>query len=153
MLNFPFRFVDQPTGEFDRQRNPKLEKQLEEELPGILAWLVRGCLMYQKEGLIPPPSITQSTAEYRVEEDTMALFISQCLETATSEDRLNATEVYEIYHNWYRRYISAKTVPSMHLFGRQLSAKVERRKVGGHTYYFGVAISEEGEKFRPKSGS
>ena len=53
MINFPYRFVDQPKGEYDRPRNPKLEKLLEDELPGILAWLVRGCLMFQKDGLTP----------------------------------------------------------------------------------------------------
>lgn len=153
LINFPYRFVDQPTGEFDRQRNPKLEKKLEEELPGILAWLVRGCLLYEKEGLIPPPSITQSTADYRVEEDTMQLFIEQCLQkTVSPEERLSATEIYEVYHAWYKKYVSAKTVPSMHVFGRQLSAKLERRKVGGHTYYFGVEFSDDGDKLRPGSG-
>lgn len=151
LLTFPYRFVDQPSGEFDRKRNPDLEKQLEKELPGILAWLVRGCLLYQKERLIPPASITQATSEYRVEEDTMELFIDQCLDKVGENDRLNATELYEIYAGWYKRYVSPKSVPSMHLFGRQLSAKLDRRKVGGHTYYYGVAVSDEGDKFRPKA--
>ena len=151
MINFPYRFVDQPKGEYDRPRNPKLEKLLEDELPGILAWLVRGCLMFQKDGLIPPVAITQWTADYRVDEDTMQLFIDQCLEQADAEYRLSATEVYELYQVWHKKYVSAKTVPSMHLFGRQLSAKVERRKVGGHTYYFGYDFSTDGEAMRPAS--
>lgn len=151
MINFPYRFVDQPKGEFDRQRNPELEKALEEELPGILAWLVRGCLKYQSEGLIPPVAITQWTSEYRVEEDIMQLFIDQCLEQSFADARLSATEVYEVYQIWHKKYVSAKTVPSMHLFGRQLSAKVERRKVGGHTWYFGYNLSDEGESMRPAS--
>ena len=37
----------------------------------------------------------------------------------------------------------------MNLFGRQLSAKVDKRKVGGLTYYFGYDFSEEGERMRP----
>ena len=154
LFNFPYRFVDQPKGEFDRPRNPKLEKELEGELAGILAWLVRGCLKYQAEGLQPPACITQATGQYRVEEDTMQLFIEQCLEeTPEPEDRINATELYEVYQGWYRKYVSPKSIPSMHLFGRQLSSKVERRKVGGHTYYYGVQLSEEGERFRPSGKS
>ena len=154
LFTFPYRFVDQPKGEFDRPRNPKLEKELEAELAGILAWLVRGCLKYQAEGLQPPACITQATGQYRVEEDTMQLFIEQCLEeTPEPEDRINATELYEVYQGWYRKYVSPKSIPSMHLFGRQLSSKIERRKVGGHTYYYGVQLSEEGDRFRPSGKS
>ena len=84
----------------------------------------------------------------------MQLFIEQCLEeTPEPEDRINATELYEVYQGWYRKYVSPKSIPSMHLFGRQLSSKVERRKVGGHTYDYGVQLSEEGERFRPSGKS
>ena len=96
-------------------------------------------------------AITQWTDEYRVEEDKIQLFIDQCLEQTDAEYRLSATEVYEVYQVWHKKYVNAKSVPSMHLFGRQLSAKVERRKVGGHTYYFGYDLSEEGEAMRPVS--
>lgn len=153
LLNFPYRFVDQPIGEFDRKRNPKLEKQLEEELPGILAWLVRGCLLYQKEGLIPPAAILEATADYRDEEDTMQAFISQCLEPSViPEARLNATQIYEVYQSWYKKFVHPKNIPNMSVFGRQLSTKLEKKKVGGLTYYYGVDFSDEGEAYRPKSG-
>lgn len=153
LINFPYRFVDQPAGEFDRKRNPKLEKQLEEELPGIVAWLVRGCLLYQKEGLIPPAAILEATSEYRVEEDLMQMFMEQYLQPSILPDaRLNATAVYEIYQAWYKKFVHPKNVPSMPVFGRQLSMKLERKKVGGLTYYYGVDFSDTGEKLRPRSG-
>lgn len=153
LLNFPYRFVDQPQGEYDRKRNPKLEKQLEEELPGILAWLVRGCLLYQKEGLITPASILQATSEYRVEEDNIQMFIEQCLvESIIPEARLNATVVYEVFQAWYKKNVHPKNVLSMTLFGRQLATKLARKKVGGLTYYYGVDFSEDGEKFHSKTG-
>lgn len=154
LINFPFRFIDQPKGEFDRKRDPAREKLLEKELPGIIAWLVRGCLLYQKDGLITPPSIQKSTDEYRVDEDVIALFMEQCLMEAISvDDRINATELYEVYQTWHKKFIGAKNVPSLHLFGRRMSQKVEKRKVGGHTYYYGVELSEGGERMRPKSGA
>lgn len=151
LINFPYRFVDQPSGEFDRQRNPKLEQDLGDELSGILAWIVRGCLLFRTEGLTPPAAITNATADYRVEEDTMQLFVDLCLEEGRpNEDRLSATEVYEVYKEWHRKFINPKTVPSIHLFGRQLGAKIEKRKVGGHTWYYGVVFSDDADQFRPR---
>ena len=152
LINFPYRFVDQPKGEFDKQRNANLERDLEKELPGILAWLVRGCLLYQTEKLIPPAAITKATDEYKNEEDTMQLFLDLCLEGGRAEDRLSATDVYEVYKEWYKKFVSAKTVPSMHVFGRQLAVKVEKKKVGGHTWYYGVTFTVEAERFKPRPG-
>lgn len=148
LLNFPYRFVDQPKGEYDRQRNPKLEEELEAELSGILAWLVRGCLLYRAQKLIPPLAITNATAEYRSEEDTMQTFIDLCLKMGDAEfDRLSATQVYDVYKEWHKKFVNPKTVPSLHLFGRQLGAKIPKRKVGGHTWYYGVRFTDDGDKF------
>jgi len=159
LLTFPFRFVDEPKGELDRQRNPRLEQELEKELPGILAWLVRGCLKYQREGLKAPAYITQASAEYKVEEDTMQLFVEQCLEAIPADElslltdpekRISATDLYEVYQGWYKKYVSPKAVPSMHLFGRQLSSKITKRKVGGLTWYYGYRLTDDGERFGGK---
>ncbi|MBI5493751.1 MAG: hypothetical protein HY904_01925 [Deltaproteobacteria bacterium] len=39
------------------------------EAPGILAWLVAGCLEWQKHGLGEPLAVAQATAGYRADED------------------------------------------------------------------------------------
>lgn len=153
LIDFPFRFVDQPKGEFDRARNPKLEAELEQELPGILAWLVRGCLLYQKEGLIAPQAVLDRTNEYKNEEDTMQAFLDMCLEAVGPYDRLSASYVYEIYKEWHKKFVNVKSVPSMHVFGRQLGAKVKKEKVGGLTWYYGVSVSDAGEKLAPMNGA
>ena len=54
-------------------------KQLEGELPGILAWCLRGCLEWQSGGgLRPPEVVTQATEEYRREQDGVQRFIDKC---------------------------------------------------------------------------
>ena len=141
--------MDQPKGELELPRNPHLERELEAEFPGILAWLVRGCLLYRAEGLLAPPAVTRATEQYRVDEDEMQVFVDQCLEDSlAADDRINATELYEVFKEWYKKYINPKYIPSMHIFGRQISAKLEKRKVGGHTYYYGKQLSEFGEQLR-----
>lgn len=152
LINFPFRFVDQPKGEFELPRNPHLERELEDEYPGILAWLVRGCLLYRAEGLVAPAAITKATEQYRVDEDDMQVFVDQCLvDSQLPEDRIQATELYEVFKEWYKKYINPKYIPSMHIFGRQIGAKLEKRKVGGHTYYYGKQFSDFGHKFKSKT--
>lgn len=150
LINFPFRFVDQPKGELERPRNPHLERELEKEFPGILAWLVRGCLLYRAEGLLAPAAVSKATEQYRVDEDDMQVFVDQCLEDGLPEERIQATELYEVFKEWYKKYMNPKYIPSMHIFGRQISSKLEKRKVGGHTYYYAKRFSSFGEEFRGK---
>jgi putative DNA primase/helicase len=43
------------TEKFEGDRaDPKLGEKLTEEAPGILNWMVKGCLLWRKEGLTPP---------------------------------------------------------------------------------------------------
>src|SRR5262249_4153456 len=48
------------------RRNPHLVDQLVEELPGILAWAVQGCLAWQKRRLSErPDAVVVATESYR----------------------------------------------------------------------------------------
>lgn len=57
-----------------------LSERLQLELPGILAWAVEGCLMWQQHGLGSPSVVTAASADYRNEQDTYADFIETCCE-------------------------------------------------------------------------
>ena len=54
-----------------------LPDALRAELPGILAWAIRGCLTWQREGLNPPPVVLDACAEYFVEQDSVALWFAE----------------------------------------------------------------------------
>ncbi len=60
-----------PPAEQDR----KLSAKLRTEFPGVLAWIVRGCIAWQREGLRAPDEVRRATAEYRAEMDTLAAFL------------------------------------------------------------------------------
>lgn len=75
---FPLSFVDNPTKENERQRNPAMGEELKAEGPGILAWLVAGFYQWRENGLAPPLSILQETEAYRRSDDSVAHFISEC---------------------------------------------------------------------------
>ncbi len=81
-----------PPAEQDR----KLSEKLRAELPGILAWIVRGCLAWQREGLRAPDEVRRATAEYRAEMDTLAAFLA---------DRCVVREgVWALADKLYQRY-------------------------------------------------
>jgi putative DNA primase/helicase len=46
-----------------------LTECLKAEWPGILAWMIEGCLRWQSEGLNPPKAMLEATAEYLAAED------------------------------------------------------------------------------------
>jgi putative DNA primase/helicase len=81
------------------EQDKKLLAKLRKELPGILAWLVRGCLMWQREGLRPPDEVRKATGRYRAEMDVLAAFIDEeCIvaERATA----TAKALYAAYKAW-----------------------------------------------------
>lgn len=56
-------------------RDEKLVEKLQAEWPGILAWAIRGCLDWQRQGLDPPPVVKAATTEYLEAEDALSAWI------------------------------------------------------------------------------
>ena len=75
------------------------EKIVAEELPGILAWAVRGCLDWQREGLGKPAAVTEATDEYRTEMDVLGEFITDCC-IVNDEIKSSSNEIYRTYQDW-----------------------------------------------------
>ena len=69
------------------------------ELPGILAWAVRGCLDWQANGMQPPAAVRIATESYRSEQDPLADFIAEaCL---IGENMLAPnTKIFGAYSAW-----------------------------------------------------
>jgi hypothetical protein len=59
------------------QQDKKLPEKLRSELPGILAWVVRGCLQWRRKGLQAPEEVRQATGNYRSEMDVLAAFLEE----------------------------------------------------------------------------
>jgi P4 family phage/plasmid primase-like protien len=83
----------------DSKRDNELPDKLRQELPGILAKAVAGCLEWQRIGLQPPQRVTDAIADYRREMDILADWL---------EDRCNigsgleetAKALFEDYKTW-----------------------------------------------------
>jgi putative DNA primase/helicase len=57
--------------------DPRLEAILKGEWPGILRWMIEGCLDWQANGLIRPRSVTEATADYFAEQDLFAQWLEE----------------------------------------------------------------------------
>lgn len=69
------------------------------ELPGILAWAVQGCMMWQHEGLTMPDFVTEATREYKDEMDSFATFFFECC-TERENGRVSNKLLRAKYDEW-----------------------------------------------------
>ncbi len=67
-------------GERTGVRDLGLVERLRGELPGVLAWLVRGCLQWREGGLQAPAVVLAASAAYKSEQDRVGQFVGECCE-------------------------------------------------------------------------
>lgn len=70
-----------------------------ESLSGILNWCIEGWFLYRKEGLEPPQSIIEATAQYREESDKIGAFITECLDKNEGTNTAGK-DAYVAYARW-----------------------------------------------------
>lgn len=126
----------------EADRDPKLKEKLLDQAPGILAWMVMGCLDWQAEGLRAPAEVLAATDEYRREQDTLGEFIEdRCL---TGDPMLEAPggKLYEHYKLWAQD--SGVPVLAANLFGMQLQERGYQKvaRMAGR-FYLGLGLKDE----------
>ncbi|MEX1258409.1 MAG: phage/plasmid primase, P4 family [Gemmatimonadota bacterium] len=80
--------------------DPNLDDVLASEAPGILRWLVEGCLQWQAEGLSEPEAVIRATLDYRNKEDTFARFASDCGLVFRTGLEIQAQELQGLLGEW-----------------------------------------------------
>jgi P4 family phage/plasmid primase-like protien len=118
------------------QQDKKLPEKLRSELPGILAWIVRGCLEWQRQGLQAPEEVRRATVEYRAEMDVVGAFLAECCMVGSDQD-VSAADLYRAYGEWCKD--TGETQVKQRRFGGQLTERgvFERYrggKSGGHRW-------------------
>lgn len=84
---------------FKERPDNTLKPTLISELPGILAWAVRGCLAWQEQGLGKCPAVDEATQEFREQSDVYYRFINDCLIEAPDSFIL-PEELKKAYEQW-----------------------------------------------------
>lgn len=140
LIPFTISFINRdPRGANERRANLNLGQQLVQEYPGILAWLCRGCLLWQQNGLMPPREITDATEQYRRNEDRLADFIDECCQQGPALKEKSSV-LYARFVDWYHDNVG-KDEPSGTWFGKNLTQKFDKHKSdGGFAVYQGIAL-------------
>ena len=79
-----------------------LREKLRAEAPGILNWLMAGCLEWQHMGLAEPAEVTEATCEYRSNMDVLRDFLNErCVIAPDAE--VSSAELNRVYGQWCKR--------------------------------------------------
>jgi putative DNA primase/helicase len=142
LIPFDVRFVDNPKGQNERKADHELLDKLKLEAPGILAWLVRGCLLWQRDGLNPPDCVKAATREYQKEEDLIERFLNdRCLIGPTYE--IQAGILYKIYQTWADE-MGLKPMTGIR-FGKEILQRFDSYQKR-HVFYIGLGLLDGTEK-------
>ncbi|UVO37616.1 bifunctional DNA primase/polymerase [Bradyrhizobium arachidis] len=83
----------------DSEKDPELPEKLRQELPGILAWAVRGCKQWRAEGLIEPVAVRQASRRWLEAADHLKRFVADCI-IVDPGSRLASSSLLNRYNNW-----------------------------------------------------
>ena len=114
------------------------------ELPGILAWAVRGCLAWQKDGLKEPEAVRAASVEYRADMDTLgAWMVDECMEIPFATQ--GAASLYENYKHWTEN--NGEKPVTNKAFAAQLAERgFQKKRMTKGVSYSGIRLKDPSEK-------
>lgn len=115
------------------------------ELPGVLAWAVRGLIKWADGGLQIPEKLQEATRVYRIEMDVVAQFLDECCEM---DEKGSATtkDLYNRYSYWSKDY--GERVLTHRSFSLEL-ARRGFKKVKANSQIKWVGLRLKPEDFQP----
>ena len=138
----------------EQDRDSDLPRKLNAELPGILAWAVRGCLEWAKEGLKAPTEVEAATQSYRDDMDVLGGFISEHCDINQEAD-VEAKKLYEKYGEWAEATgETGKRKLTQKQFGQSLQErgfKSYKRSGTRRVHYLGIRINTQCEAVRSRN--
>ena len=142
VLLIPFEtvFVTDPDPEKPNERKADLDlaDRLKAERPGILAWLVKGCLAWRREGLNPPRTVLAATERYRDTEDTIKTFLLECCAEGPTRT-VRAGTLFKAFIAWAEE--NGEKPGTIKKFGQYVSKRFDAAKDTAGKFYIGVGLS------------
>jgi len=137
LVPFQYAFVDNPTASNERKADIYLGDKLKAEASGVLSWLVRGCLIWQREGLNPPDIVRAATEDYRKDEDILGHFIDERCVLGDS-----FTVRAQIFYEEYRTWASENGLGEFSgvRFGKDMKERFHPDSDNKGNFYIGVGV-------------
>jgi len=123
----------------ESERDPDLVAKLKHELPGILAWAVRGAMDWYWERLGAPPEVRTATAEYRREMDNFGPFFDEWIIIDPTKEESTGV-LYTYYAEWCA--LEGRPQGSRTAFGTVLRRRgfESDRRTKGRRVWVGLAL-------------
>jgi putative DNA primase/helicase len=112
------------------ERDQELGDKLKAEWPGILQWMLDGCVCWQERGLAPPEAVTAATAAYLEQQDSIAAWLDECCDRNANAWERSQT-LFASWKAWAER--SGQFVGDIKTFRDRLDGRdgIEFRKQPG----------------------
>lgn len=124
----------------EEEQDKDLINKLKEEMDAIFTWTVQGAKKWYKEGLREPKKMRETIKEYRTEMDLIQKWVDEACDVQDGI-REQAKTLFENFSNYVS--INKEYQMSQTLFGRNMSKKFKKRRVGGVTFYEGVRLKRD----------
>ena len=122
--------------------DPELSNKLQAEAPGILRWMIDGCLDWQRNGLLRPASVVAATEHYFEGQDTLAAWMSEECDVEPGNKRLSQASAH-LFAAWQTYSKNAGEDPgTKKAFADQLTRRgmEAARGHGGIRLYRGIQL-------------
>lgn len=123
---------------FEGREDKDLTEKLKEELPQILGWAVKGCIMWQKQGLGAPQIIKEENTKYREEMDSVKQFCNACVREI-EKGIISNKEAHERYKQWCKEN-EVEIILTSRQFCSEMSRRYEKKRLSSGIYYLGITL-------------
>ena len=128
----------------DEERDPAFAAKLRSELPGILAWLVRGARKWYRLGLGTCGAVDDATKAYRDDMDILGPFLSALVRQDDPLAFEGSARLYAAYAEWMRANYDDPITQTA--FGRALTERgLRKRHTRSGNVYDGMKLTQDGE--------
>ncbi|MFI3270775.1 MAG: phage/plasmid primase, P4 family [Pseudomonadota bacterium] len=149
-VEWPVKFVSNPSKPWERQIDYDMAKKLESEESGILALLVRGCMDVVQNGLRIPERVLAFTRDQIAAQDDIGRFVKECCivedPPTGGRDYTTRTASSDLLAicNWWAKKVLGNSYPyTQKKFTPALGKKGIPSKKSSNMFYLGVLVREE----------
>jgi putative DNA primase/helicase len=125
----------------------QLEQKLQGEWPAILRWMIDGCLDWQRNGLVRPASVKETTEAYFSDQDLLGQWLAEKCDAADPENTSKSDFVGALFESWQRYSNEAGEQPgTKKAFSEALSSRgfTAKRGSGGVRMFTGLRLIHQG---------